>query len=382
MNVPKSILITAHRSGVIGGLQGQTELMWDAAGDLREEVGEELFQRGATWDLRLALAVYEATAGSGGGFWNEYRKLMPPPPTLTHPLCLPQPLLPELQNPELQAKVQTKAALFASLHPQLHEHDSHPVTASYLGKSFPMECIPRPLPYAYALVVSRCFAMADGDTFAFVPFLDMAQHADKPTANFQADDDGVTVTALRPLAKGEEITISYDPQYSSEQLFAQYGFVPSDGCAQDAKLLRGALDAALAAGDEKVQAAEESSPATPLSDSQAGVTALLAAFDVHRGEALASGPRLEALFEALLGELQEGESPVAPAALLAAVRWRLRELPSTLDDDAKTLLELETGAANGEVILPCQLALISYRLAIKKQLALAEAVLSTFLGVE
>jgi len=217
LSVPASLLLTAHRSGRIGGLQGQTEVMWEAAGDLREEVGEELFQRGATWDVRLALAVYEATAGGAGGFWDDYRKLMPPPPSMTHPLCLPQAMLPELQNVELQAKVQAKRALFQDLHPSLHAHATHPVTASYTNRGFPMEYIPRPLPYAYALVVSRCFAMADGDTFAFVPFLDMAQHADVPTANFRVDaQDGATLTALADLKPGEEVTINYDPDYSSE----------------------------------------------------------------------------------------------------------------------------------------------------------------------
>ena len=59
LTVPPELLLTSHRSGVIAGLQGQTELMWEAAGDLRQEVGEELFKRGATWDVRLALAVFE-----------------------------------------------------------------------------------------------------------------------------------------------------------------------------------------------------------------------------------------------------------------------------------------------------------------------------------
>ena len=45
LTVPKKFLLTAHRSGVIGGLQGQTDLLWDAVGDLRQEVGEELFSR-------------------------------------------------------------------------------------------------------------------------------------------------------------------------------------------------------------------------------------------------------------------------------------------------------------------------------------------------
>ena len=223
LTVPPELLLTSHRSGVIAGLQGQTELMWEAAGDLRQEVGEELFKRGATWDVRLALAVFEATAGSASEFWSDYRRLMPPPPLLTHPLCLPDELRPEMQNPELQAKTAAKAALLEALHPMLHPHATHPVTASYerMG-SVPMEYIPRPLPYSYALVVSRCFAMSDGDTFAFVPFLDFCQCSFTPSANFNVSSEGVTLRALTPLAKGDEVTISYDPEYTSEQLYAQY----------------------------------------------------------------------------------------------------------------------------------------------------------------
>ena len=168
LKVPNEILLTAHRSGVVGGLSGQTDLVWDEVGDLREEVGEVCgrhdsnswcrhhaadgaglgvrwlgctwvrlvgrrlrisrrarlsthatpascsslvarqanFARGVTWDVRLALALFEATAGCGGDFWMGYRELLPAPPLVTHPLCLPLPLLAELGDRDLQATVQ------------------------------------------------------------------------------------------------------------------------------------------------------------------------------------------------------------------------------------------------------------------------------------
>ena len=34
LTVPKKLLLTAHRNGVVGGLQGQTDAMWEATGDL------------------------------------------------------------------------------------------------------------------------------------------------------------------------------------------------------------------------------------------------------------------------------------------------------------------------------------------------------------
>lgn len=205
--VPKSLLVTAHRAGNVNGLVGQTDATWDAAGDLREEVGEELFKRGATWDVRLAVGVFDACGGAGGPFWDAYRRLLPPPPRLAHPMTLPAAWLPEVQDAALEAKVKAKAALLRDLYPALHTHSAHPATAGYEAMGAPMDVIPQPLPYAYALVVSRCFAMADGDTFAFVPFLDLCDHApaEKAMANFASDARGFVLRALRPIASGEEV---------------------------------------------------------------------------------------------------------------------------------------------------------------------------------
>ena len=132
LRVPLDVCLTAHRSGVVDGLIGQTDAMWEAAGDLREDVGEELFARGATWDVRLALAVLEATAGAGGPFWDAYRHLLPHPPQVAHPVCLPAPLQAELQDAELQKSTAERATLLRELYPLLEQHTFHPATASYI----------------------------------------------------------------------------------------------------------------------------------------------------------------------------------------------------------------------------------------------------------
>jgi hypothetical protein len=205
LTVPNKLLVTAHRSGTLKGLQGQTEASWDAAGDLREEVGEEMFKRGATWDVRLALGVFEACAGSGGEFWDQYRKLLPPPPKLAHPLTFPDALLDELQDDEMANKTRALRERLASLYPSLASHSVHPATVGYERMGAPMDQIPLPLPFCYALVVSRCFTTSDPDTFAFVPFLDMADHAARPAANFASDGRGFVLKALRPIKSGEEV---------------------------------------------------------------------------------------------------------------------------------------------------------------------------------
>jgi len=62
--------------------------------------------------------------------------------------------------------------------------------------------------------------------------------------------------------------------------------------------------------------------------------------------------------------------------LLAAVRWKLAATATSLSEDARELLDLEREGG----VLPSQLAALSYRLAVKRQLALTQDVLETFLG--
>lgn len=74
------VLIPHHQ-----GLYGQTDLCWEVAGDLRDPVSDEDFSRGMTWDVRLALALLEATCDPqiGGKFWDIYGRLLPQPHTVT-----------------------------------------------------------------------------------------------------------------------------------------------------------------------------------------------------------------------------------------------------------------------------------------------------------
>ena len=60
-------------------------MCWEAAGDLREPASDEDYARGLTWDVRLAVALMEATTDMqiGGKFWSYYGRLLPPPHTVT-----------------------------------------------------------------------------------------------------------------------------------------------------------------------------------------------------------------------------------------------------------------------------------------------------------
>lgn len=65
---------------------------------------------GLTWDVRLALALHEATAdiAVGGQFWDLYGRLLPAPHEVTVPLCLPSTLLREMQHQQLAQQAQAQ----------------------------------------------------------------------------------------------------------------------------------------------------------------------------------------------------------------------------------------------------------------------------------
>ena len=353
LRIPLDLCITAHRSGVCGGLVGQTDVMWEAAGDLREEVGEDMYRRGATWDVRLALGVLEATAGAGGPFWDMYRRLLPSPPQMLHPVCLPAAMQAELQDSELQGGTTERVALLRDVYPMLANHATHPATASYEQMGAPMEMIPSPLEWAYGLVTSRCFTMSDGDTFAFVPFLDLCQHDSPPAADFASDGEAFHLRALRPLDAGEQVTICYGDDYNSRRMFKQYGFAPEDGVETDADLLRELCPQR--ASDTEVLKPSDLEP-------------LLAAFKAHNESPLATPARLTAVYDAITDD----SAPAAPA-LLAALRDVSAAFPTSLDEDEASML---TPAKD-----PRARAVLEYRVQRKRLLRLAEQILDKYCRV-
>lgn len=384
LTVPRALLITAHRSGIIGGLQGQTEIMWEAAGDLRDDVGEAMFAKGATWDVRLALAVFDACSGAGGPFWDAYRQLLPPPPKVAHPLTLPENWLYEMQDEEMEAEAALLRHKLAMLYPLLDEHAVHPATAGYEEMGAPMEQIPKPLVYMYALVASRCFRMSDGDTFAFVPFLDMCNHAAKPTANFGSGQGGFALEALKPLNQGDEVSICYGEDYTTSRLFSQYGFVPAQGTEQDSRMLHLVVDAAAKAKDPETVAALGTEL---LSGSIAGMQALGEALKEHSNSTLSTDERRAAIFDAIAGvddtaadsDDDRASKGVPPAALLAAVRWQIASFPSLLQEDEEKLKYLVSEAGGNMKVDPRVMAVMDFRIARKRLLSLTEKVLSTLL---
>ncbi|CAM9351837.1 unnamed protein product, partial [Phaeothamnion confervicola] len=257
---PGAICLWARaRDGAVGGLQGQTELIWEAAGDLRVPVTDEQAADGLTWDVRLALALHEATADpmAGGPFWAHYRRFLPLPHTVTVPLCFPPALLRELHNDDMAGRAEQQQQRLRRLFPLLTSSLLvHPATAFYAtaakaaaaaaanaataraaaaaaaaaATAARAAAMPTALQWAFALVRSRAFAAgaASGfEEFAFVPFLDQANHSPRPAADFGYDAaaDEWRLTTLAPLPAGAEATISYGKSLDNNRLMTQYGFV-------------------------------------------------------------------------------------------------------------------------------------------------------------
>jgi hypothetical protein len=274
MTLPLSKCILAHRSGAVRGLQGQTEALWECAGDLRKSVDEkEEEERGRTWDVQLALGVLDATAGTGlggststdGEFWNSYTFDFPKPESLTVPFCYPKQsclLSSELQNDEAkEAVLKQKLRLEKMFEPTKSDHvtkiESHRVTSLALERvkqqleasnlvpsdlldSVGKSLIPSPMEWAFAVVRSRCVKIIE-NWFGILPILDMANHSLDPSADVKMlvsgeDESGQTtdvnisdmtlcLCATRDLKEGDEVTISYGEDYNNRRLFIQYGFI-------------------------------------------------------------------------------------------------------------------------------------------------------------
>lgn len=180
----------------------------------------------APWDDLMGLAVLDAAAGAGGAFWGEYAELLPQPHELTLPICLPDDLLDRLGDDAVASAARAQRERLAT---------------SFSGISSP--CLdgcahPTFIEWAFACVRSRAFSLGRDDAdflvFAYVPFLDCANHAPTdPNADFglAPGDQDVHLRVVSPISAGDPVTISYTGPRGlpNARLMAQYGFcIPSN----------------------------------------------------------------------------------------------------------------------------------------------------------
>jgi len=154
------------------------------------------------------------------------------------PLCLPKPAVREFQHPALEEAALEQQRRLAGTFPELMPGRGGALPAAAPGAPAPSPTgwwaepgEPGPLQAGFALVRSRAFQLAK-DTFAYVPFLDMANHALEPSADYMTTRGEFVLFARRDLAEGDAVTISYG-DHTNQRLMAQYGFVPEGGNPHD-----------------------------------------------------------------------------------------------------------------------------------------------------
>ena len=264
-------------------------------------------------------------------FWKVWKGMLPAPGTTAHPLLLPESLLPELQDEALvhAARLQ-RARVDAVL--------GSPPAGDVEGG----DRLARDTRWAVAMCSSRPFSIpltvsgAGVGLAAFVPFVDMANHADDPNCDVQGVGDGdgsdlastfsvVGLVANRDLEVGDEIFISYFDAAPNSHIFSRFGFVLPSSNRHDRLGLTGHL--------------------APLSGAAFRETTRAAAgkWDDDRPLLEAALLSLPLTREASLG----GQAEVAAAAGVEAWLREVadREFATSLEEDEAAMAELISSAS-------------------------------------
>jgi len=235
VSVPLEMCLIAGRDGSIRNLVGQSDMVWDALGDLRDPISEEQ-EKILSWDLRLAFALLEATSGNAKAtkFWEQYYATLPKPHTVTVPFCFSERCLVQTQDEDLIQRARAQKQRLASQ--LLGDFDNPSWHRSGVGcENF--HTPPGPLSWAFALVRSRCFQVSE-DFFAVTPIIEIANHASTDSANAEfvvygssLEEGACLLKAKSKIEPNESILISYDASsehpYDNRRLFTQYGFTLS-----------------------------------------------------------------------------------------------------------------------------------------------------------
>lgn len=171
------------------------------------------------WDVLVSLGLLDAMSGMGSECLQMYGNyVLPGPKDLCLPLCMPEEMLCELQDDEMERKAKEQKERLRGLFPGLG-------VAMEDGGPTWME-------YAFGCVRSRAFSLGK-DAYAFVPILDAANHALEPNADFSfnPNTNSILLFAMENISAGDEITISYTGKvgYTNARMMAQYGFVFDHG---------------------------------------------------------------------------------------------------------------------------------------------------------
>lgn len=310
VSIPLEMCLLARRDGSIRNLVGQSDRMWEALGDIREPIPSTASpETSLTWDLRLAFALLEATAGPSlavaASFWESYTGALPRPDTLTIPFCFSDLCLEETQDSNLISRARQQKQRLAKF-ADFDAPDTHRV-----GPFNPSAPSPGPLSWAFAMVRSRCFQIAP-DWYAVVPIIEIANHSsEEPNAEFATlgSSWNTAVCVLKStedIPKGSEVRIRYDANsdrpYGNRRLFTQYGFtLPRAGSLPS--LLEGEEDGGAEIGSEEAE----------------------------RSLSAAKSRVVEALVDAAL-DLSADEGAILVEQISSTLGQRIRALPQSLNE--------------------------------------------------
>ena len=233
--------------------------------------------RVAAHHLQVAKLLLDAVSDTSG-FWHHWSTLLPPLAELPHPATLPRELLLELDDDALMAESQAARGYVEAAF-GCREHCARSPLAEPCAACDAAH-------WAVALTRSRPFTLpaptasppqtdsvGAPQLFAFLPFIDMANHADDANCEVRGvgsrDTPDVYVAAelvaLRDLHAGETLLVDYAiGQSPIAHQFADFGFVASGHALVDAAR----SDAAPSAFAGTTRAADDAALTRSLADDE------------------------------------------------------------------------------------------------------------------
>ena len=189
--VPASLLLVCRSD-----LSSEIQSPWDAP---HHDAKDTLLARQLLAALEDGTESAEVLTSEQREFWRAWRPMLPVQGTLAHPLTLPNYLLPELHDDRLaeaallqQARVD---AVLAGMPPAAAGDAAATVKAQAQRRWAVAMCSSRPFSIPLPDAPDESPTDDDGTPpptglAAFVPFVDMANHADEPNCEVQGRGDG------------------------------------------------------------------------------------------------------------------------------------------------------------------------------------------------
>lgn len=183
-------------------------------------------------------------------FWRDWKAMLPAPGTMAHLLTLEEPKLSELQDEGLVHAAHLQRSRVDAV---LADAPTGPQASGFDARWAVAMCSSRP--FTMHLPRSGDESSSNHGLAAFVPFVDMANHADEPNCEVQGVSESaestsstesldlastfsvVGLVATRDLEVGDEIFINYFDAAPNAHVFSRFGFVLPSSNRHDRLLL-------------------------------------------------------------------------------------------------------------------------------------------------